>query len=610
MKRARIAFVFLALTVLAGGTWNIAVAADSVRWWLSPGLGLYAATINESVVRDLGLDRPGGLLVFALVRGGAAEVAGIKPGDVLAKWPDEIWSGEGKAGNVVVIRDGRSQSLYATSRKLSDEQSRILLRPATNGRRATTFVVDAYGAGNFRTMTAAMFRAAPGDTIIVKQGTYSESVLVQPQVTIKGAGKALVRFEIELPWLLKGPGATVISGITISGGGFGIEDGEASVSDSDFLSSDKARGIQVIRSKAAIARCQFRGATDSVGVYGSRGFVSVKNSLFSGHGNTAITLIEGSEGEVQDNLMNNNREGMAVFDSPKFSAVSNIITGTWSPEAKESRNDGIILVASSGTLAKNSVRRYRAGVFVSDGRRPLIITEASLTQGQYGIIILDSPAEVRDSLIMQNQIDGVYIGKKKDAPVQQREITLLRNNISGNDRNGVSIENVSRVTVRENLIEANGLGIRLYGGAASIENNTVVLQRSTGVFVYANSEAAIYNNIIALNSYGLFLDVTARRVVGFNDVYANLASTEFPLRDGNYGRIDRYTTRDGKKVPIHVSPAYDMKSETDFDVDPGFVKVGSNYLLRSDSPLARQLGKDQRHIGAYAPTQSSPTTKQ
>ncbi len=57
-------------------------AQDALRWFWSPGLAIYASSINESLNQDLKLGRDKGLLVLAVARSGVGNQVGIKPGDI------------------------------------------------------------------------------------------------------------------------------------------------------------------------------------------------------------------------------------------------------------------------------------------------------------------------------------------------------------------------------------------------------------------------------------------------------------------------------------------------------------------------------------------------
>lgn len=585
---------------------------DLLHWWRSAGLGLYSSSINDALARDLGLPRAKGMLVLAVTRKSAADEAGVKPGDILTGWsPGEIWSEDGKEGTVQIVRDGKDQTLTVKTRKMPDDVPPDLIRVPTETRAAMAYVVDPEGTGNFRTLTAALFRAQPGDSIVIKPGIYTEGVFVPPGIAIRAIEKGLVRAEIKTPWLLIGPGVVEVSGIAFSGAGFVMDTAEqVTISDCDFQNAEKRTGLAVADSKAVkVMRSTFRGAAGTIGLSASGSQILISDSIFLGNGNAALVLTRNTEAVVQNNLIDGNENGMLVYDS-EITATKNVITGTWSPESKvEDANIGFRLEKAKAILSKNVVRRHRHGMFISNSPVPTRISESTVAQSDYGIVMMASPSIISENLIMQNRRNGIYISApEKEPQTQPQEVTIQRNTFSGNDGTAIEVEKFRHVSVRENLMEANGSGIQFTEGAGIIENNTIVLQRFAGVNISKQATVAIFNNIVAFNSFGLFIDITAKWEIGYNNIYGNLASREFPLRDGNYGRADRFTTRDGKKVPIDIYPAYDLKGKTDVSFDPGFVKLGNDYNLLPTSALAGIQGRGNRYLGAYAPAFVSRAT--
>jgi peptidoglycan-associated lipoprotein len=432
--------------------------------------------------------------------------------------------------------------------------------------------------------------------------------MVPPGITVRAAEGSLVRVASQAPWILVSSKGVNISGIDFFEGGLKIERAEnVAVSKCGFAVREKKPGLVVVNSKAvSVIRSSFVGKAGTVGVLAGGSNVSITDSFFRGHG-TAIVFADGVRGDVQNNLFEENASGILASNS-ELTAVQNIITGVWDPDSKDEHLDvGIRLERSAANLTKNSIRRHRYGIMLLSTPGPARIMESTLTQGQHGIVLLGSPATVTGNLITENQGNGIYVGiMEKEPQAVPQEVKVLRNTISENEGDGVLVENFSHVSLRENLVEANGTGIRLVKSVAAIENNTIVLQRSIGLKVGAHSDAEIYNNILASNAFGLSLDVTARREMGYNDSYGNLARTEFPLLDGNYSRVDRYVTRDSKKVLIAVYPAYDLKVESDMSVDPAFISLGSDYHLKRDSDLAGIRGREHRYIGAYPPAGVAP----
>jgi nitrous oxidase accessory protein NosD len=601
MKINRFYAIILFLAFMAGP----ARAQDALRWFWSPGLAIYASSINESLNQDLKLGYDKGFLVLAVARSGVGNQVGIKPGDIIVGFSsNEMWTESGKSGTLQVLRDGTELTLSATTSKLPDDAPIDLIR-ATPVRQSDTFVIDPQGSGNFRTITGALFRAIAGDTIVLKPAVYSESVLVTGGVRIRAEEHSIARVETKTPWLAVANATLDVRSISFSGAGLVIEESNnVTVSECSFVIPEKQTGLVITNTKGAkISHGSFNGAAQTTGVSSSGSQITITDSFFSGQG-TAILLRRGTRADLRTSVLDSAESGVLAFDS-ELVGSKDLVTGNWDPKKKDASDFGIRLEKSTLNFTKSSIRGHRYGVFIIDAPRPAIIGGTTVTQGQEGILFLSSSGTVSDSLIIQNLGDGIYISKsQKDVASDPKNVELIRNTISQNEGDGISVADFSHVAIRENLIEANGGGIRLQHAGATVENNTIVLQHYSGVFVAAKSDVKIYNNIVAFNSFGLFIDVAGRRDTACNDVYGNLASTEFPLIDGNYGRTDRYTTVDGKKVPIDVYPAYDLKSETDLNVDPGFVKLGTDYNLNPSSALATVRGRDQRYLGAFAPSVS------
>ncbi|MDP1840797.1 MAG: right-handed parallel beta-helix repeat-containing protein [Reyranella sp.] len=575
------------------------------RWFWSSGLGLYVMSINDVLAKDLGLERAHGGLVLAVVRGGAADLAGIKPGEIVSGWaPDQIWTEDGKAGTIKVLRDKRDQTIALTSRKVAEGADRNLIRAAVPARAPRKVAVDPSGKGDYRTVTAAMLRAVPGDEIVLGPGRYTEAAFLSPGVALRGTERALVRIEPKAIWLMVGPGEISLSRLTFNGRGVGFEGvDKVTVTDCTIAVPDKQTAIFASGVKSlAVSKSTVSGAADSIGLSAFGSGVAASDSVFGNHGTAAIRLFNGSRGTLRSNLLNGNWSGVLVSDST-VDAADNILTGKFNPDAKTDHNAyGFWLSKSGATLTRNVVRRHEYGYYVTAAARPVKIVEATATQGRWGIVLIGSAAEVSDSLLMQNLRDGFYVANPdKDPPAGPLTVSLTRSTVSGNGTRGINVQKFRSVILRENLVEANGTGVLIADSTGIVENNTIVLQRTTGIYVTGASDVELFNNIVAFNSYGLLLDVAAKRSTGFNDVYGNFASKSFPLRDGNYTRVDRYTTRDGEKVRVDVYPAYDLKADTDLSVDPGFVKSGTDYSLKPDSPLVRAAGRNRKYLGAYEP---------
>ncbi len=463
------------------------------------------------------------------------------------------------------------------------------------------YMVDPAGSGDFISLAPAIARAQKGDTIVLKPGHYQETVVVPAGVTIRGSDKSRARVDINKPWMLKGPGSFEISDLVFSGAGVRAENaGSITLSGDTFVSAQETSAVVLIDShNVSISNCNFQGATKTYGVGASGSNFTVSDSVFADQGSMAILVLKGSKAVLHKNLMQGNHDGIGVSEST-VSADHNIIAGPWDPEKEDSAGNGIWAQKSAVNLDGNSIRRYVHGVHLDSGSAPAAMTDNTVTENEHAVVLLGMSASLAKNLIIQNEGDGVYIGMPaKQKQTSAMEVTLDQNTISQNGT-AVDVGTFQHVTLKTNLIEANGTGIRAEAASLSILSNTIVLQKSTAINLHRGADVELSDNIVAFNAFGIFAHVQAHRKGGHNDVFGNLVSTDFPLHDGNYGRSAYFTTRDNRKVPIEVYPAYDMKASSDVSVDPGFMKLGSDYTLKPTSALLKMRGVDGKLMGAYA----------
>ena len=571
-----------------------AVRADEAflisKW--NKNLVIFYVKATEALGLDLNTPKES-FVVTAVLKNSAADNAGLKRGDSILSIPPEMWNRPGKSGVVKISRGGQVSQVNITSKQHTFKDLKMVDEniPSSVPR---TIVVDQTGKGDCRTITGALIVAGSGDTVLIQEGIYKEGLVLPSGINIKGTD----RTHIQSVMAFRSFGSSEITiealAITTTYNGFTITDSSKITLNNCDITIESGDAISVSGSDGVIIKnCTLKGQDKTRGIVVSGSKVRITdNMIFEfDHG---IVLREASESSVLHNLLDANRKtALAVYDS-EITAERNSITGKM--EAL-----GIYLKNSKCSVKENSIRRHSAGIRAEQTEGKLI--NNSISQNYYGILVDSGRMEISDNFVLNNKFGVVLRSFGTNSNAFEKAV-VFRNKIAGNIYGGINVSNF-RVDIHYNLIEANGAGISVDRSTVDIRNNTIVLQRGNGISIMPDSEAGIYNNILAFNSFGISSDITSSLKTGFNDVYGNLARKEFPLIDGNFLRKDRLVTRSGEKIHIRICPAYDLKSNTDISVDPKFVESGSDYRLRPDSPLAKKRGKDNVFVGAFPPATES-----
>jgi parallel beta-helix repeat protein len=588
MKRAIILIIFL----FSISSFAMAQDQASLQATWNKNLGLYYVPISKTLAADLNT-KENYFLISAVFKDSAAEAAGLIKGDIIISVDKKLWNNPQEKGEISILRSGQKINLQLSTRKHAFEEVELVVSavPLTNPR---TIVVDQTGEGDFQTITAALVNAAYGDTILIRNGLYREGVVLVNGVTLRPqeAG-GVVRLESAASLWLVGCQNVTLEGIDIAGKYLSIDILNAqkiSVRNCNIF-TDENTGIFIDNSsEVSLEGLSLSGSAKEKirGIAIGNSQAKVSRCTISDY-ETAIIAEKSSRLEADDNLLDGNKSGLAVFDS-QLNAKNNSLTG-------KGEKDGIYLRNAKTTLTGNFIRRFSIGVEAIEGSAELL--KNTFSQNKVGVILYSGVSSISENVFLNNQYFGIFLNGAQAGEKVLKQATITRNTVTANGASGINMKKF-KADILYNLIEANrSNGIIIEESEANISNNTVVLNKLTGIEINRNSQAGIYNNIVAFNVFGIGIDVSAQVKKGYNDVYWNLVSKKFPLVDGNYVRYDRLTSKTGEKIHISVSPAYDLKESTDFNDDPKFVKLGSDYSLSADSALAKKKGKDNAPIGAF-----------
>lgn len=598
--------VLVALLFLSPGrSYGEDIAAIAPQWIGKLAVFVVEISKDTPVARDIGFEHKLGLFVVGVAVGGSSRRAGVQRGDILVKMDFKL-DEPGKLGSLKVLRGKELKDLPFTVPKEASPFPPELAKDFDARPKPITLVVDQEGKGNYRTITAALSIAAPGDTVEVRDGIYRESLIMPHGVTLCGAGKGCACVESSMPIGLFGARAVTLRQLTLRGKMDGVvmyNGMQVTLADCTISSTD-GNAVSIDRIDDVIVQnCRVTGKDRGVRLDKSKG--KIVESFITGC-KWGVAASGGSRVDVIGNSLDRNGTALSVIDS-QMTAEKNTMVGN-----SHASGTGVTVSDSQITLRGNTIQRFLNGFQARQVQGE--IHGNTFVQNGYGIWLRAGDLNIDGNTFLMNANAAISLVRHSypnEKPLPNAPVTakITHNTISSNSFFGISMMDKAEANIRYNLIEGNARGIEVKDSSAKIINNTIVLQKLRGIELTLKSRAEVYNNIVAFNRWGIVVDVTAQWEHGFNNVFGNAATWSFPLASGDYVRCDRIPLTAGEKLLAHIYPADDLKAETDVSVDPQFVRTGKDYRLSARSPLADRKGKDGLLLGAFAVSaQSTPQT--
>jgi len=350
-------------------------------------------------------------------------------------------------------------------------------------------VVAPDGTGDVESISAAVERAQDGDTILLRPGTYTDSVIVTRDITISGdgardevvviAGDEHPVTEATLPgWPDVAPAAYA----------FALVDSAATIQSLTIEGPEVARAIVVLGGEVRL--------TDlSVSLEGSYQGWAGDNP----HG--AIHFGAEARGELTDSDI---ASGWVQYD------------GGSSPVVRGNHLSCHGVVHGSGTdpiIESNTFALREDGCHyllkVAYGAAPLIKGNDFSIVGAEAVVVTPSD-------FVHN---GSLEGRAPWVAVSGDPVTRIIGNRIHDSGTGLSLDTDARVEVAGNTIESNRIGLTVRGNQARIEDN-ILRGNTVGVTVWSASPALVGNRIEA-NETGLHMDAAASPGLQDNSICNN-----------------------------------------------------------------------------------------
>jgi parallel beta-helix repeat protein len=363
---------------------------------------------------------------------------------------------------------------------------------------ADTYTVCPGGGCNYTSIQAAIDAASAGDTIIVRDGTYTENVVVDvANLTLQSENGSAV--------------TTVV----------------AAVNSSDVF--------RVTANSVTITGFNVRNATDSAsGIH----LDSVHHCTVSGNnasGNFIGIRLDSSS--TSNNLASNNASNNGVGIFLHSSSNNNTLTGNI---ANSNNLDGIYLSSSSNNIVvgNSATNHSRFGIWVTYSSTNNNLTGNTANSNYVGISLFSSS---NNNTLINNTANSNSYGIKLGSSSNNNTLTgntatnnwdgilldsssnnTIANNTASNNKCGIRLASSSNNALTGNIASNNGYGISLLDSSNNtIANNTASNNSDRGgIHLLGSSNNKLTGNMASNNSYGICLDPSSNK----NKLVSNTAA--------------------------------------------------------------------------------------
>ena len=437
-----------------------------------------------------------------------------------------------------------------TPEQLADLIVRKLRIPEqiANDRSTVEVIVDQAQRVGPTTINDAINQSPPFSRIVVRPGTYRESLTIDKPVTIVGDSDGEVLLESEDPWVVHITSSdVVVSHITIRQLSVGevvavrLSSGTPEINECTISSAARYGCIMITGPACPIVRRNRIANSPGYGIgVVAFGAGTVEDNEISGHRSTGVLMASSGNLVFRRNHVHHNENfGVVIHDCK--------------PQVEENRvdfntNGGIeIAKAAEPTLRRNEISNNGQGLRVGDGGRGLIEENRIFKNSLSGIhITLDSYPTVRNNQLFDNIEMGIIVFDGGGGCIEENEI--YRNRMSGME------VNKSDVAIRHNRIYNNGqAGIIVRShGTPLIEDNDLTYNGFSNIIVKDEGNPTVRDNRIRHGlQNGVYVLERGRGVFENNDVAANKYAG-FAIKQEGVPVVRKNSIRDNDQYGVYV----------------------------------------------------------
>ena len=308
---------------------------------------------------------------------------------------------------------------------------------------------------------SAIDNATAGDVIIVYPGIYTENVDVSKSVTIRSYSQ--------------NPADTIVQA--------------ANANDDVFY---------VTANNVEISGFTVKGATGCSGIYLSNsGYGNISNNIILNN-KEGIHLLDSNNNIISNNNVSNNMGGGIYLEGWWFACSGNVISNN--TVLNNGKNGIDLFFVDNNVISNNTVLdNYRHGIYA----------------GGVNNVILNNN-------ISNNGYSGIYLGGSNNAILNNTILNNGKNGGSIRDESGIYIYYVSNNVIANNTILYSNYGICIVdSNYNTITSNNISNNRRQGIFSHDSHNNIISNNIVLNNNYGIQLGYSSSNTISNNNVSNN-----------------------------------------------------------------------------------------
>jgi parallel beta-helix repeat protein len=307
----------------------------------------------------------------------------------------------------------------------------------------TTWIVDASGGGDTLTIAEAILRAADYATVLVRPGTYAESLELDRPVYLKAAetgAQAPLLAPTEGPCIVVTAAAGAIVGLRLRG-----------VAPAESVPSAAEPCLDIAGSGVLVEANEIAGSSGP-GIRVRDGAApTIRSNTITEAGGTGVLVSAGARGAILDNRIDGaGGAGMVVRGGSTPEIVGNLIA--------DSGAAGVLFTeAASGRFDKNVIRSSTAsGIEVRASADPLVTRNRIESAGQAGIFVYDlGKGRFRNNEVVSSGYSGLVIAAG-GAP------DFVTNVVRGSAEHGIlAIDRSGGVIDHNTVLDNTGHGIAL-----------------------------------------------------------------------------------------------------------------------------------------------------